>query len=168
MKENMLMRVALKWIPSSPSEPYQTLKLKVIYWEVFFSGNFTSSLTVLVSVFIFYILAWKRMPFFFHSILCLGIETEFWGGVKSARDFPGSASGKELACQSRRCKTLGFNPWVKEIPWRRAWQPTPVFLPGESHGQKGLVGYGLWGRKESQTWLKRLSMHAKSVRNIWT
>ena len=148
MKENMLMRVALKWIPSSPSEPYQTLKLKVIYWEVFFSGNFTSSLTVLVSVFIFYILAWKRMPFFFHSILCLGIETEFWGGVKSARDFPGSASGKELACQSRRCKTLGFNPWVKEIPWRRAWQPTPVFLPGESHGQKGLVGYSPEGYKE--------------------
>ena len=36
---------------------------------------------------------------------------------------------------------LGFNPWVRKIPQRRAWQPTPVFLPGESHGQRSLVGY---------------------------
>ena len=44
---------------------------------------------------------------------------------------------------------LGFNPWVGKIPWRRAWQPTPVFLPGESHRQRGLAGYGPFGRKES-------------------
>ena len=37
-------------------------------------------------------------------------------------------------------KRLGFNPWVGKIPWRRAWQPTLVFLPGESHGQKSLAG----------------------------
>ena len=42
-------------------------------------------------------------------------------------------------------------PWVGKIPWRRAWQPTPIFSPGESHGQKSLVGYSLWGRKESDT-----------------
>ena len=42
-----------------------------------------------------------------------------------------------------------FDPWVRKIPWRRAWQPAPVFLPGESHGQRSLVGYGLRGRKES-------------------
>ena len=35
----------------------------------------------------------------------------------------------------------GFNPWVRKIPWRRAWKPSPVFLPGESHGQRSLVGY---------------------------
>ena len=40
---------------------------------------------------------------------------------------------------------------VREIPWRRAWQPTPVFLPGESHGQRGLAGYSPWGRRESDT-----------------
>ena len=40
-------------------------------------------------------------------------------------------------------------PWVLKIPWRRAWQPTPVFLPGESHGQRSLVGYSPWGCKES-------------------
>ena len=40
-----------------------------------------------------------------------------------------------------------FNPWVRKIPWRRTWQPTRVFLPGESHEQRSLVGYSPWGRK---------------------
>ena len=43
--------------------------------------------------------------------------------------FPGSSAGKESACNAGG---PGFNPWVRKIPWRRAWQPTPVFLPGES------------------------------------
>ena len=42
-----------------------------------------------------------------------------------------------------------FNPWVGKIPWRRKWQPTPVFLPGKSHGQWSLGGYSPWGFKES-------------------
>jgi len=42
-----------------------------------------------------------------------------------------------------------FNPWVEKISWRRAWQPTPVFLPGEFHGQRSLAGYSPWGRRES-------------------
>ena len=46
-------------------------------------------------------------------------------------------------------KTPVFNPWVGKIPWRRAWQPTAVFLPGESHGQRSLVGYGPSEHKES-------------------
>ena len=45
----------------------------------------------------------------------------------------------------------GFNPWVGKIPWRKTWQPTLVFLPGESHGQKSLAGYSPRGRKESDT-----------------
>jgi len=48
---------------------------------------------------------------------------------------------EELACQCRRHKRREFDLWVWKSPWRRAWQPTPVFLPGESHGQKSLVGY---------------------------
>ena len=44
-----------------------------------------------------------------------------------------------------------FHPWVKKIPWRREWQPTPVFLPGESHGQRSLAGCSPWGRTESDT-----------------
>ena len=46
---------------------------------------------------------------------------------------------------------MGVQSLVRKIPWRRKWQPTPVFLPGESHGQGSLAGYSLWGRKESDT-----------------
>ena len=53
--------------------------------------------------------------------------------------FPGGANGKEPRCQCRRHKRRVFNPCVGKILWRRAWQPTPVFLPGESHGQRSLV-----------------------------
>ena len=45
----------------------------------------------------------------------------------------------------------GFDPWVEKIPWKGAWQPTQVLLPGEPHGQRSLVGYGPWGHKESDT-----------------
>ena len=45
----------------------------------------------------------------------------------------------------------GLIPGSGRSPWRRKWQPTPVFLPGESHGQRSLVGYSLWGRKETHT-----------------
>ena len=52
--------------------------------------------------------------------------------------------GKEPVYQ---CKRPRFDPWVRKIPWRRKWQPTAVFLPGESHGQRSLAGFSLWGRK---------------------
>ena len=45
----------------------------------------------------------------------------------------------------------GFHPWFGKMPWRREWLPTPVFLPGESHGQSSLAGYSPWGFKESDT-----------------
>ena len=63
-------------------------------------------------------------------------------------DFPGEASGKEPACQCRRRRRRRFNPHLGKIPWRRAWQPTPVFLPGESLGQRSQVGYGPQGHKK--------------------
>ena len=65
--------------------------------------------------------------------------------------FPGGASGKEHTCQCRRHKRHGFSRLVEKIPWRRAWQPTPIFLPGESHWQKNLVGYSPRGCKELDT-----------------
>ena len=56
---------------------------------------------------------------------------------------------KKTAMQKhKRCR---LDPWVGKISWRRAWQPTPVFLPGKSHGQRSLVGYSQYGRKESDT-----------------
>ena len=54
-----------------------------------------------------------------------------------------SASGKEHACWCRRHKKYGFDPCVRMIPWGREWHPTPVFLSGESHGQRSLAGYNL-------------------------
>ena len=50
-----------------------------------------------------------------------------------------------------QCRRPEFNPWVRKIPWRRKWQPTPVFLPGKSHGWQSLVGYLPQGCKESDT-----------------
>ena len=58
-------------------------------------------------------------------------------------------SGKEPTCQYRRHKRSSSDSWVHKIPWSRKWQPTPVFLPGKSHGQRSLAGYGPWGPKES-------------------
>jgi len=55
--------------------------------------------------------------------------------------FLGCASSKEPACQWRRYKKHGFNPWFRKMPWKRKWQPIPVFLPGDSHGQKSVAGY---------------------------
>ena len=61
---------------------------------------------------------------------------------------PGGASGKEPAYQCRRHKRCGLDPWVGKIPWKKAWLPTPVFLPRESHGQRSLMGYSPKGLKE--------------------
>ena len=54
-------------------------------------------------------------------------------------------SGKESGCQ---CRRLVFDPWVDKIPWRSKWQLTLVFLSGESHGQRSLLGYSPWGLRE--------------------
>ena len=59
------------------------------------------------------------------------------------KGFPSGASGK--ASVNRR----GFDSWIGKIPWRSAWQPAPVFLPGESHGHRSLAGYSPWCSKES-------------------
>ena len=58
---------------------------------------------------------------------------------------------RETWVRSLGCGRPGFDPWDGKIPWRRKWQPTPVFLPGESHGRRSLVGYCPQGHKESDT-----------------
>ena len=63
--------------------------------------------------------------------------------------FPGDVKGKEPTCQCRRRKKLRFDPWIGKILWKRVWQPTPEFLPGEAHGQRSLEGYSPQGHKES-------------------
>ena len=58
---------------------------------------------------------------------------------------------KNATANAGDIKRLGFDPWVGKTPWKREWHPTPVFLPGESHGQRSLVNYSPWGHKESDT-----------------
>ena len=58
---------------------------------------------------------------------------------------------KNLPANERALKKLRLDPWVGKIPWRRAWQPTLVSLPGDSHGQRSLAGYRPWGHKELDT-----------------
>ena len=52
---------------------------------------------------------------------------------------------KNLPASTGDFKNHGFNPWIGKIPWRKKWQPAPVFLPGESHGQRSMAGYSPWG-----------------------
>ena len=70
--------------------------------------------------------------------------------------FQVATSGNESTCQCRRHKRHGLYPWVGKIPWRRAWQPTPVSLLREAHGQRSLAGYIVHGVAKNQTWLKWL------------
>ena len=67
----------------------------------------------------------------------------------AGRGIPGVTSGKEPACQWGRPKKCKFNHRVRKMPWRRAWQPTLVFLTGESHGHRSLVGYSPQDHTES-------------------
>ena len=65
--------------------------------------------------------------------------------------FPCGSAGKESTCNAGDIRDVGWIPWVEKSPWRRERLHTPVFLPGESHGQRSLVGYSPQGHKESDT-----------------
>ena len=71
--------------------------------------------------------------------------------------FPGGSDGKA----SDRNVGPWFDPWVRKIPWRRKWQPTPVLLPRKFYGWRSLVGYSPWDRKDSDTteWLSLTSLY---------
>ena len=83
----------------------------------------------------------------------------------AVQGFPGGASGKDSACQCRRLKRRGFDSWVGKILWRRAWQPTLTFLPGESHGQRNFWAI-VHGVTKTGIVLKCPSMHACKVQCI--
>ena len=73
----------------------------------------------------------------------------FYARLMTRQGLPRRHSGKESVCLCKRPRRRAFDPWVRKIPWSRKWQPTPVFLPGEFHGQRSLAGYSPRGRKES-------------------
>ena len=68
----------------------------------------------------------------------------------SPEDFLTSPEVKNSPAMQKTQETR-VQSWVGKIPWRRKWQPTPVFSPGKCHGQRSLVGYSPWGCKESDT-----------------
>ena len=80
----------------------------------------------------------------------------------STRASPVAQQVKNLL-QCRRQRTLEFDPWIKKIPWRRKWKPTPVFLPGKCHGQGSLTGYSPKGPKESDK-TEGLQAHPQKTR----
>ena len=105
---------------------------------------------------------WATKTLYIHKAdaLCCTVETN--KTLKSnntlmccSRVHPGGSDGKSICLQ---CGRPGFNPWVGKIPWRRKWHPTPVFLPGESHGRRSLVGYSPWGCKQPDA-TERLHFH---------
>ena len=93
---------------------------------------------------------------------CVRIWERSLKEIVSCRQYfgvPRWLSGKASAHQCRKCRRCRFDPWIRKIPWRSKWQPTPVFLPGESDGYRSLVGYSLWAGKESDMtqWLSTIS-----------
>ena len=82
--------------------------------------------------------------------------------VYTSRGLSRGLSGKESACQCRRLWRHRFDPWVRKIAWRRKWQPTPIFLPREFHGQMSLAGCRAWGLKESGA-AEGISTHEQKV-----
>ena len=86
-----------------------------------------------------------RIEFLDHGGVGRSIHNSlFICGLNYILGCPWWLSGKEPTCQCRKSR---FDSWVGKIPWRGKWQPTPVFLPGESHGQRSLVGYSPWDRR---------------------
>ena len=75
----------------------------------------------------------------------LGMLLNFCRNVTKVPGLPRWLGGKEPACQCEKDRWCRFSLWVGKIPWRRKWQPIPVFLPGKSHGQGSLEGYSPWG-----------------------
>ena len=87
------------------------------------------------------------------------LTSKVWGTVMLVLGLPGGTSAKEPACQCKRQGRLGFDPWVGKNLWRTEWQPTPVFFPEESHGQRSLAGYWPLVCPESDT--TEVTQHAQ-------
>ena len=84
---------------------------------------------------------------------------------KRVGGLPTYLNGKESVCHCGRCR---FHPWVRKIPWRRKWQPTPGFLSGEFHGQRSLVGYSPWRHRDRHHWVTNTFTHFSPFIETWT
>ena len=124
--------IFLQWLFKPDILIYHAFCNENIQWEIFsyMHGGLLCSISSL---------NWKKLGDSTIRVKKLWLEGHIW------------SVGKESACQWRRRGRCRFDPWVEKIPWRRKWQPTPVFLPGKSQGQRSLAGYGSWDCKELDT-----------------
>ena len=91
-------------------------------------------------------------------------EASFSTMARGPEGLSGGTTSKEPTCQRTRHKRRGLDPWVGKIPWRRAWQPSPVFLPGESHGQGSLAGCSPRGHQASDA--TEVTSHTRMHRGL--
>ena len=84
--------------------------------------------------------------------------------IAGFRHYSHKLGGSDYKSICLQCKRPRFDPWVWKITWRRKWQPTPVLLPGKSHGPRSLVGYSPWGLKESDMTDR---LHFTSLTSYW-
>ena len=83
-------------------------------------------------------------------VILLRRELKIRTKISIKKGLTGGSEVRSLPAMREPQETV-FHPWVGKIPWRMAWRPTPVFLPGESHGQRSLAGYSPQGHRESDT-----------------
>ena len=107
-----------------------------------------------------------------NHVICNDMNGPWWNYAKwnkldrERQGLPRWLCGKESACQCKRCRRGGLDPWVRKIPWRKKWQSTLVFLPEKSHRQKSLVGYSPLGCKEWNT-IENTHTHRKA-NTVWS
>ena len=122
----MVFPTSFSWIVTGKVDVSYTLHVR--FWQTAFCLGKFRDLAAVLAINVKGFLCWNLVSLTRKSpTTCVG--------------FSGGANDKEAICQCRWCKRLRFYSWVGKIPWRRAWQPSPGFLPGESYGQRSLVGY---------------------------
>ena len=126
----------------------------VSFWFIVLSGYMPGVELLDHTATVFSVFWGTSIQFF---IVAAPIYIPTYSGPSVYQGVPKWLSGKESTCQGTRHR---FNPWVRKISWRRKWQPTLIFLPGKSHGQKNLMGF-IHGVAMSQTQLSDWAgMHA--------
>ena len=132
------------------------------YLSIVYTESQACIFAFFTSMYFLIFLVFSDFTFFFFlvwPIACLCVNFQIF------MDFPVFL----LPAYYRRRKRCRFNPWVRKIPWRRKWQPSPIFLPGKSHGQRSLAGFSPWGCKESDTTERLTQTHTlnNTLLHIW-
>ena len=135
-----------KTFTGSPKLPVVPIRCQVSLLIFDFMQSKSFVICSLVFIFLSSIYLWASSMFLHVAMVHFHQCTIYYYKTMSQFGFPWWLSGKESTCLGRRYRKYGFDPRVGKILWRRAWQPTPVFLPGKTHGwRRG--GYGTWGHR---------------------